>query len=35
MSDENEDDDPKKDANKKFTVEIQNYVMDTVIERMK
>lgn len=35
MPDENLDDDPIKDAEKKFTVKVHNYVMDTVIESMK
>ncbi|CAI6366956.1 unnamed protein product [Macrosiphum euphorbiae] len=34
MPDENFYGDPIKDAEKKFTVEVHNYVMDTVIESM-
>lgn len=34
MPGENLDDDPIKDAEQKFTVEVHNYVMDTVIESM-
>lgn len=35
MPGENLDDDPIQDAEKKSTVEVHNYVMDTVIESMK
>lgn len=34
MPGKNLDDDPIKDAEKKCTVEVHNYVMDTVIESM-
>lgn len=35
MVDENLDDDPIKNVEQKYTVEVHNYVMDTVIESMK
>lgn len=34
MADENNDDNPINNAEHKFTVEVHNYVMDTIIESM-